>query len=165
MAGNPLQYSSIANTLTGPQLTELTAKLRSATTTDQVNQLLNDTSIKRACCLRDPNSTRSSDTGPIPVKVKIPRPREVAIDDPTSQQAKYTYLEKIVSVDSALCNTAKYQQYQRGTPMCDDFYQAYCDNLRQDFQALLCFLLQPQLFLCILLRCMHQTLLYMSIEL
>lgn len=107
------------------------------TPTDQqvknaLDQVLANTTIKRACCLGGPNPNAFN------VNVRIPIPSDYSTDIPTINK-NFGYIDKSVSVPSSLCanlpspngpvtytkpTTADYS-----TP-CDNFYSVYCANMR-----------------------------------
>ena len=126
---SPLEYSSISNTL-GPVATlKLKKSLTSVSTNSELNQLLDDTTIKRGCCMRKKNGD------PVIVKVKIPRPKNHPIEVKDSVDDRFNYIEKSVQIDDKLCDTT-YSAYTNGSSRCDDFYQSYCSNLRDDYQSM-----------------------------
>ena len=106
----------------------------SSTTTDVLNnavdEILDKTTIKRACCL-----ARSTDTN-VSVNVKLPVYPDIdfaSLIDGSIQQ-KFGYINKTVSVPMSLCpsgynvnNSTSDNSYNN----CDTFYGLYCANARK----------------------------------
>jgi hypothetical protein len=89
-----------------------------------LNDVLMDTTIKRACCLRTPQDMNKTELN---IKVRIPIPENINLGDYGSDEKKYTdygFFEKQIKVPSALCKDV----YKRGDRTCDNFYQLYCEN-------------------------------------
>jgi len=124
---NPLTFSSIVNTLPVNQTSKLIQGLTGVTDETGLNKVLDDTTIKRGCCMR------KNKTDKILVKVKIPRPTNVAVAVPNSVEDKFTYIEQLVEIDPKFCDNT-YSYYQQNTNTCDDFINSYCMNLRADYQ-------------------------------
>lgn len=125
---NPLQWASISNILSPDEIANLS--LSGISNSSELNQLLDDTTIKRACCLRD-----SSDSGQIEVKVKIPKPnKDIEV---TSMEKNFNYLNKTVKINRAICKDPKFSDYSPESTKCDNFYASYCSNILNDYQQLL----------------------------
>jgi hypothetical protein len=126
---NPLTYSSVNNMLSPIQTSKLKKTLTGVTTNEQLNQILNDTTIKRGCCMRKNNNDK------IYVKVKIPKPKGHVIEVHDSAENKFNYIEKLVEISPHMCDE-KYSYYKNGTSQCDDFFQSYCTNILSDYEEL-----------------------------
>lgn len=90
------------------------------------NGILNNTNIKRACCLGQDN-----------ISVRIPIPNEIQkrIDDDEYKTAnielikRFKYFDKNVYVPKKLCP----QGYEPKTTYCDNFYSVYCKNILNEY--------------------------------
>ena len=122
----------------------------SSTTTDVLNnavdEILDKTTIKRACCL-----ARSTDTN-VSVNVKLPVYPDIdfaSLIDGSIQQ-KFGYINKTVSVPMSLCpsgynvnNSTSDNSYNN----CDTFYGAYSANSFQSQSSPNAVFLSPYTFL------------------
>lgn len=126
---DPLTSSSISNTLPPVKTLQLKKSLTGVTTNEELNQLLDNTTIKRGCCMRRNKGDK------VFVKVKIPRPVNYPIEVVGSVEHRFNYIEKVAEIDPKLCDT-QFSDYQPGSKPCDDFYQSYCDNLREDYESM-----------------------------
>lgn len=99
---------------------------------DALDQVLSNTTIKRACCLGGPNPNLFN------VNVRIPLPNNYSADIPMINK-NFGYIDKSVAVPSSLCKNlpslqgsatyAKPSSPDYSSP-CDDFYTVYCANMR-----------------------------------
>ena len=126
---DPLIYSGIKNTLATDKTLKLKKSLTGVTTNEQLDQLLDETTIKRGCCMRKKKGDK------ILVKVKIPRPKDVPIEVKDSVEERFNYIEKLVDVDPKYCDD-KYNYFQPASNECDDFYKSYCENMRADYEEM-----------------------------
>jgi len=82
---------------------------------DAINDLLDETTIKRACCL-----------GKDSIDVRIPIPTNINLDDYEDRKQifeKYGYFTKNIKINrEKMCKPEWTQNY------CDNFYTAYCKN-------------------------------------
>lgn len=88
--------------------------------TIELNKILSETTIKRACCL-----------GVDKIKVKIPIPMDTDLNQYTKKgiMEKYGYFEKEVTVPESLCNPSwKVKNPDTNRSQCDNFYTVYCKN-------------------------------------
>lgn len=144
-ASNALIYSSIKNNLTttdqlnssdygrnsillsGSTLTDQQVK-------DQLDNILDNTTVKRACCLEG----LSSDTNSWQVPVRIPIPPDLS--GLPSLNTDFGYYDVPVNVPKTMCATAgkdtdgKAVAYVKPkdptySKPCDDFYTLYCANM------------------------------------
>ncbi|VBB18533.1 hypothetical protein YASMINEVIRUS_996 [Yasminevirus sp. GU-2018] len=135
-----LVSASIKNNLTTPgQLSYWRDRLfKLGTPTDDqiknnLDNILSNTTIKRACCLggTDPNNFN--------VNVRIPLPENYTTGIPEIN-TKFGYIDKVVSVPSSMCKNlptatgrADYTKPAKNNPTyngpCDDFYDVYCANM------------------------------------
>lgn len=96
---------------------------------NQLDQVLDQTQIKRACCL-----------GQTSVPVRIPMPTGVVIDDiqGTGQlMQEYQYYDKPVYMGK--CPLAQYDKKNASSDTsiydnCEEFYKVYCQNLIENFK-------------------------------
>jgi hypothetical protein len=99
-----------------------------------LDQVLSNTTIKRACCLGSSNANAND----FSVNVRIPIPKNYSSDIPQINK-NFGYIDKTVRVPSKLCNGltgprgpedyAKPTSPDYSSP-CDDFYNVYCANMR-----------------------------------
>ena len=97
--------------------------------TSFLNNTISNTSIKRACCLKNPDP---STPGNYLVQVRIPLPKGFVNNNNTASgqlQNKYKYIDKIVSVPSRLCSNLN-------DTACDNFYTVYCKNVVEGYKKL-----------------------------
>jgi hypothetical protein len=129
-----LAASSIQNNLSSDQLTASGISTNytpptGVSYTDNLNNILNYTTIKRACCVN--KGRLGSTTTTYPVTVRIPTPTGYVYDnnDPrTTVWQKYGYIDKTINIPDALCSTYA-PNYQYGTDKCDNFMGLYCKNI------------------------------------
>lgn len=127
---SPLMRSSLSNMLSSGPTLVLKKSLTGVTTNEQLNQLLDDTTIKRGCCMRHHKGDR------VIVKVKIPRPKEVVAEVPDSVEDRFNYIERTIEIPSEMCDQPEYSSFQPATKQCDDFMKAYCENLKYDLSQM-----------------------------
>lgn len=136
-----LAYSSIINNYNTPQaLDYYDSRLQprgmtpirsgSSQAAAYLDQTVSQTSIKRACCLKntDPNNPNN-----YLVQVRIPIPANytnVTTTTASQLQNKYKYTDKVVSVPKSLCNTMSDTD-------CDNFYTVYCNNIVEGYKKLI----------------------------
>ena len=109
---------------------------KSTSTNEQVktilDQTLQNTTIKRACCL-------AGGTTSYPVKVRIPIPSDFSGTLPKIN-TDFGFIDKVVQVPPTMCNSlpssngnVPYKKPNRNDPVyskpCDDFYKLYCANM------------------------------------
>lgn len=99
-----------------------------------LQNVLGNSSIKRACCLG------LGDNDNIEVKIKIPVPEPEALSDPSSIRAgmykKYNYFVKQIKVPSSLCNQnilGGEGKWEPGSENCNLFYDVFCRNMLDRF--------------------------------
>jgi hypothetical protein len=103
----------------------------------ELNNLLDQTTIKKACCLQD----LTEDNKSYKIKVKIPKPKEYKVEqgEDDLMLKKFGYIEKEVVVPKEMCpNGFIYpsndkdpnfkQQLKNYKNSCDRFIYAYCEN-------------------------------------
>lgn len=89
-----------------------------------LTKLLSSTTIKRACCTgRDGIGEGKG------VNVRIPFPKGYTGGiDPVAK--KFGYVDKTINVPSSMCTSGDYVGYTPGSTQCDEFYTAYCQNIK-----------------------------------
>ena len=142
-----LIYASIKNILTPETMNKLNINIKPLVTdkdTEQTfyNNLLNYSSIKRACCLYNtPNTT--ADKFNIPVRVPLSKtvdPENLNITN-ADLYKKYKFIDKIIAVPKKLCSNPRLNYtnqealvFTNGSNQCDDFMNVYCKNISANFK-------------------------------
>ena len=102
----------------------------------ELNSYLNNTTIKRACCLAQQTGTGWSGYSPdgeyLGIDVKIPTPTNYVYgeDNHSQIQKKFGYIVKKVYVPKSMCSDQGInvmEENQLGK-VCDPFYRTYCQN-------------------------------------
>ena len=125
---DPLVYSGIKNNLTSQQLND-TGLTNSLTQGSNVNDILNNTTIKRACCIykNRPNNNESTYTIP----VRIPTYTKYTNNDPLiniNLWNKFNYIDKSVKIPKSMCDN--FPGYNYIDTKCQDFMALYCNNVK-----------------------------------
>lgn len=97
--------------------------------TDNLNNILNKTTIKRACCINKGRQGTTSSS--YPVTVRIPTPAGYVYDETDPRNTiwkKYGYIDKTINIPDSMC-TSLVPNYQYGTDKCDNFMGLYCKNI------------------------------------
>jgi hypothetical protein len=103
---------------------------------DILDKTLENTTIKRACCLGGVSATEPNTFA---VRVRIPIPKDFTTPLPDVNK-KFGFIDKIVNVPASLCtdlpnagNPVTYKKPARSDTTynrpCDDFYKLYCANM------------------------------------
>ncbi len=125
-----LVYSGIKNMIKPGKWEMATPKF------GQIDNLLDKTTIKRACCL---NSGKSGmqDAKVYEVDVRIPLPKGVQGE---KTGTKYGYYDKTIKIPKEICEMDEFKDFdyagEGGNTKCDQFYRAYCENILDDFRKL-----------------------------
>jgi len=134
---NALAYARMGNTVQDADiLQDFYSNLKNKPTTtaiddlyNKLDEILDNTTIKRACCLRKGNENKYVD-------VRIPLPTGATNDSTLASgrtAQKYKYYDIRIPITNELCK--KYApQYKSGTSYCDDFYKVYCNNIIQSYK-------------------------------
>lgn len=113
----------------------------SETNQNILNNILSNTTIKRACCQHFPKGG-SAKTVSVPVRLPIPKRKgddPLSIDDSTGtgkSANKYGYYDYLAEVDVNEQNCGNYTKYDPdGTEgsNCDKFYELYCNNIVEEY--------------------------------
>ena len=101
----------------------------------ELNDLLVNTTIKRACCLGDPELP-GSDNKRYKITVKLPYVEELVpktVDSTTKELWKnFGFMNKEIFVPKYMCSGYnKPTNTDNVTTFCDKFYRAYCENAKQ----------------------------------
>jgi hypothetical protein len=102
----------------------------------EYNQILGETTIKRACCLAKANGSGwegyRQNGKYITTYVKIPTPENYVygeLDANTRVAQEFGYIEKEVYVPTEMCSSVGIDVTQEsGFDQCDTFYKTYCTN-------------------------------------
>ena len=154
---NALTYANITN-----NLSEIAQKfVVSRTFSGQIdmskekqifNDILDNTTIKRACCLR--NTTKSKDGDNLSITVKIPLPSDSTYDlscgSGATECKKYNYIEKKIDIPKTMCNNLapdesltqenniyKKVPYTNNSNECAKFMAVYCENVKEYYKKTL----------------------------
>lgn len=101
---------------------------------NNLTNILDDTTIKRACCQN--TSDKTGDTIQIPVRLPLVEDQYITSNDNiTTVGTKYGYMDKYVNVPKSICSNSKYSDYTPQSNKCDAFYTAYCTNVIQDYKT------------------------------
>lgn len=127
----------VGTTTRGTAFTNFKAQTGTSTTND-LNKLINDTTIKRACCLQN----KTDDNLGYKVKVKLPYVAEVVdamtdVDGTTKADWKRLgFMTKEVVVPITMCSNIDGVDYTINTTIpgtydkCDKFMISYCENAK-----------------------------------
>lgn len=122
-----LVFSQIENKLDDLNKTTVNPNI----TKDGLNNILNKTTIKRACCI---NKNRVGTTGDsYTVSVRIPTPANFDYNKQGNSAIsavwkKFNYIDKPVSVPASMCDSVPGYDYT--TDKCRDFMSLYCNNVK-----------------------------------
>ena len=99
-----------------------------------MNTLLSNTTIKRACCLKN---TDVDDPNHYKVNVKLPYVDALvplSNVQKLSLYKKYNFMNKEIKIPASLCSVINYKgpdSSDGNNNVCDNFYSAYCENAKQ----------------------------------
>jgi hypothetical protein len=135
---NALVYADTKNHLTATQLglSNLSSRLDfddKSSISDQLDEILSNTVIKRACCMNK-NKSGITDTS-YDVRVRIPIPDSYTFDEHNSNTElwkKFGYIDKTVSVPASMCDA--FPHYENDNNKCYDFMALYCNNVKQFYK-------------------------------
>jgi len=98
------------------------------TAKSELNGMLSQTQIKRACCLYN---GRKGTASPYTISVRIPVTSNIDWTSQTFAQIKQQlgFIDKNVKIPQALCPAG----FTSGSTECNNFYDLYCSNQRQIF--------------------------------
>ena len=122
---DPLVNSRIRNKLL---LSDAQSYLPTGTTgnsADDIDNILDKTTIKRACCSNTSN-----------VNVKLPIYPNISFDEFTGGgviEQKFGFINKTINVPTSSCPTGYNTGTETGTS-CDTFYSLYCSNARKVYK-------------------------------
>jgi hypothetical protein len=108
----------------------LSAMTNPQTFQSDLNNIMNNTTIKRACCVKN---TDDDNPDVYKINVKIPVPNDYDFSNIQGEpqmlalQQKLGYIDKEVKVPKSLCNSLS-------SDKCDDFMFLYCNNAKQIFK-------------------------------
>ncbi len=104
-----------------------------------LNGFLNQTQLKRACCIYG-GASGNSQSESYNVMVRIPVPENPGTYNYSNsifgpQWQKFQYIDKSVSIPASVCATLTDSNgpYQSGTANCDNFMNIYCNNAKIDY--------------------------------
>lgn len=146
-----LVYASMKNEMTTPDQYNYWRKqsifgnrgsLSSQQIQNELNAILSNTTIKRACCLASPVD---GDPDHYKVNVRVPVPKTWSNNGGDKRNIDYGFIDKAVKVPKAYCNAVKSsdgsttsyikpnKRDSNYSKQCDDFYSAYCPNMMTYF--------------------------------
>jgi hypothetical protein len=131
-----LIYSSMKNIIEFDDWDKKYSELQQINSIDmpsEVNNLLTNSTIKRACCLKK-RGPGGSNTYEIDLKIPVPKGMENSI---SGLSKKYGYINKKILVPVSMCQEDRYVNYngEQGGE-CDDFFKVYCLNVLDDFSKI-----------------------------
>lgn len=100
----------------------------------EINKVLDNTTIKRACCLGREGPPKADNSTGVSVKIPIPLNHQFTgfTDETKKFYEDYGYINRTVYVNPALC-PADFKPY---TESCNNFMQGYCTNQWELFKRL-----------------------------
>ena len=140
-----LIYSRISNNLTEPinidNLNQLLQPRSSLPvndlqkTYDQLNSLIDQTALKRACCLKQIDPTNINNYS---VNVRLPLPSNYTPNSTETSQfySKYNMYDKNVTVPKTMCDNLGPNYKDSKGPACQNFYTLYCNNIIKEYTDL-----------------------------
>jgi hypothetical protein len=137
---NALVFSQIQNNI--PQTNnryDTVARVAGGRSENSLNNLINQTTIKRACCMAKNsggnNKTTINGENYYTIAVKIPTPENYVYGEDTIslQQKKFGYVTSEVNVPASMCSSFDPEFNIKDTSTgsfnkCNDFYTGYCEN-------------------------------------
>ena len=130
-----LVYASISNYLTPRQLgdtgiSSIIAPNDATNPGPTYDAVLDNTVIKKACCMNKGVPAISQDI--FNTTVKIPIPAEVDVSKMINSEtlSKFGYIEKTVKVPVGMCPA----NFSNGQSSCDNFMKTYCENVKQIYK-------------------------------
>ncbi len=99
---------------------------------DQVKSYLDNTTIKRACCMGRTGPYNINGSTGVNVKIPIPTNYNVSSELNANTKNQFGYIEKTVYIPDSMCD-AQWKKYQ---PYCDNFMNSYCHNQYKAFQEM-----------------------------
>jgi hypothetical protein len=126
-----LIYAEINNRVNNPNdMRNMINGLSNAPSTrDEISEyadkLLDQTTIKRACCIHNQQKSTSKSQA---IKIRIPIPTEIDTSKLSPIATKFKFYEKVIEVPMSQCDPSW------DTNFCDQFYQIYCHNIRNNYE-------------------------------
>ena len=135
-----LVYASIKNNLTTQQLSDagMTSRFTvpsGSTLPRFMNDILSNTTIKKACCLKSGRDGNTDDK--FSVRVKIPVPKNYNFNDASEPDIwkKFGYIEKTVNVPKTMCTAPTLDvTYGYNEDICQKFMPLYCENVKNFYK-------------------------------
>ena len=133
-----LTYTSMENIINSEsQLNNLAAYAyilsdNPQTISNALTGVLDETTIKRACCLQYANPANPDY---YLINVKIPLPKDSNLNPAYGQDwvdGQYNMFDKTIQVPRSMCPSG----YTNGSTLCNNFYKVYCSNIVQDYKNL-----------------------------
>jgi len=134
-----LIYANIGNNLTSSELNQygLSSVFNPpdpSQTQQYLNNVLDDSTIKRACCLTNGRPGITSESMiPITVRIPIPKNYDFGNNPLASTWQKFGYIDKTVEVPAYMCNQlgegTSGDGFNYNSQSCQDFYSLYCNNM------------------------------------
>jgi hypothetical protein len=136
--GNPIDTSKVDGYINFTTELGITSGNRDS----DLQKLINNTTLKRACCLRDEDPENNKN---YLVTVKLPYVDSAVPGTDILKNIlykRYGFMNKIVSVPKTICNSSELSNYigpdanDGNTKNCDKFYKLYCENVKHIYNNL-----------------------------
>lgn len=132
-----LAYAYIQNNLTSEQLTSsgLSTKLiiSNPSETNQIlSEMLDNTTIKRACCINKGRPMITSEQFPVTVRIPTPANYNYGTNPLSEVWKKFGYIDSTIYIPSSMCDALDAEtgnQYNYNSQTCQDFMGLYCANV------------------------------------
>jgi hypothetical protein len=133
-----LVYAEINNNITDQELLQDLANEINITSSNlndiqsKVNEYLDLTTIKRACCMGRAGPNKGDGSTGVTVKIPIPDGYNTGQDINKNMEDQFQFIEKTVYVPQEMCDA----QWVKNQPYCDNFMNVYCSNQAKIFTDL-----------------------------
>ena len=133
-------YAQMRNNLTSKDLIDLgisSTYIAKAPDASKLNSYLDDilsnTTVKRACCTQNNKGKTTSDKISVLVRIPIPSSEYSYGDNPSADiWQNHGYIDKYINVPVSVCNT---YGLDYNTNSCQDFMTLYCNNIKKEFKS------------------------------
>jgi len=95
------------------------------TVNKNLNAILSNTTLKRACCLGNKKIT---------VRIPVPDPDYVHGGAYAGIESTYGYIDKDIEIDLSDCDKLPNGPWNAGSRSCNNFYTVYCKNIKEQFR-------------------------------
>lgn len=127
-----LAYASIPNNIPTDELDNYGIQLQPITTSipDYLNGILDQTTLKRFCCIYKNNTSNNSET--INVRIPIPNQPYEASSQYNATQQKFGYYDKVITLPLSVCDSVPGYSNDN-VETCDTFMSIYCNNAKLNY--------------------------------